>query len=143
MNDTETASRCLENLRALGVQFSLDDFGTGYSSLSYLQSFKIDTLKIDRSFISRLGTSDESDEIVRTIITLAHNLGMEVTAEGIEESDQHATLHQMLCETGQGYHYSRPVPHTDIDELLAGLSNDVASYDSNEPLCGERTLELV
>jgi len=118
MTDPQAAAARLEQIRALGVHISLDDFGTGYSSLSYLQSFKIDTLKIDRSFISRLGVSQESDEIVRTIINLAHNLGMEVTAEGIEEPFQHRQLNSIACESGQGYLYSRPVPGIDIDELL-------------------------
>jgi diguanylate cyclase (GGDEF)-like protein/PAS domain S-box-containing protein len=118
MTDTNLAAARLEELRALGVTISLDDFGTGYSSLSYLQSLKIDNLKIDRSFISRLGESEESKEIVRTIINLAHNLGMQVTAEGIEEPLQHAQLHEMACESGQGYHYSRPIPHTEAAALL-------------------------
>ena len=118
MTDPQTAAARLEQIRALGVHISLDDFGTGYSSLSYLQSFKIDTLKIDRSFISRLGVSDESNEIVRTIINLAHNLGMEVTAEGIEEPFQHSQLNSIACESGQGYLYSRPVPGEQIVELL-------------------------
>jgi diguanylate cyclase (GGDEF)-like protein/PAS domain S-box-containing protein len=118
MTDTEEAARRLEQLRDLGVTISLDDFGTGYSSLSYLQSFKIDTLKIDRSFVAQLGESEESDEIVRTIINLAHNLGMEVTAEGIERINQHSQLNDMTCESGQGYHYSRPLIHGDAEDLL-------------------------
>lgn len=118
MTDTNTAAERIERLRTLGVRVSLDDFGTGYSSLSYLQSFKIDTLKIDRSFISRLGDSEESDEIVRTIVNLAHNLGMEVTAEGIEGNAQHQQLSAMACESGQGYHYSRPMPGVSMEALL-------------------------
>ncbi len=118
MGDTQMAAERLTQLRALGATISLDDFGTGYSSLSYLQSFKIDNLKIDRSFISQLGASVESDEIVRTIINLAHNLGMKVTAEGIERVAQHSQLHEMTCETAQGYHYSRPLANADAEALL-------------------------
>jgi diguanylate cyclase (GGDEF)-like protein/PAS domain S-box-containing protein len=118
MTDTLVAAQRLEQLRDLGIRISLDDFGTGYSSLSYLQSFKIDTLKIDRSFISRMGVSAESDEIVRTIVNLAHNLGMQVTAEGIEEQTQHVRLSSMACENGQGYHYSRPMPVEGVEEML-------------------------
>jgi len=118
MVDPPVASRTIEQLRACGVQISLDDFGTGYSSLSYLQSFKIDTLKIDRSFISRMGASGESNEIVRTIVNLAHNLGMEVIAEGIEEQAQHQQLQAIDCESGQGYLYSRPIASVKIEELL-------------------------
>jgi diguanylate cyclase (GGDEF)-like protein/PAS domain S-box-containing protein len=130
MTDTEEAARRLEQLRDLGVTISLDDFGTGYSSLSYLQSFKIDTLKIDRSFVAQLGASEESDEIVRTIINLAHNLGMEVTAEGIERDNQHAQLNAMLCESGQGYHYSRPLMNDDAETLLRSSQHlDAGSPD--------------
>ena len=118
MSDPKSAAKTLAQLRALGVHISLDDFGTGHSSLSYLQSFKIDTLKIDRSFIARMGSSEESKEIVRTIIRLAHNLGMEVTAEGIEETSQHSQLHEIACELGQGYLYSRPVSVANVEQLL-------------------------
>jgi diguanylate cyclase (GGDEF)-like protein/PAS domain S-box-containing protein len=118
MLDTQMAAERIAQLRALGVTISLDDFGTGYSSLSYLQSFKIDNLKIDRSFISQLGASSESDEIVRTIINLAHNLGMNVTAEGIERVTQHSQLHEMTCESAQGYHYSRPLANSNAEALL-------------------------
>lgn len=120
MLDPETASRQLEQLQQLGIKISLDDFGTGYSSLSYLQSFNINTLKIDRSFISRLGDSEESNEIVRTIVNLAHNLGMEVVAEGIEDHKQHAQLNAMACEAGQGYLYSKPISQTSVEVLLQG-----------------------
>jgi EAL domain-containing protein (putative c-di-GMP-specific phosphodiesterase class I) len=114
----QSASKVLERLRGHGIQISLDDFGTGYSSLSYLQNFKIDTLKIDRSFISRLNSSDESDEIVRTIVHLAHSLGMEVVAEGIEDSSMHSHLQSLGCESGQGYLYSRPLCVAGIEDLL-------------------------
>lgn len=134
MTDTELATSRLEELRALGVTISLDDFGTGYSSLSYLQSLKIDNLKIDRSFIAQLGASDESTEIVRTIINLAHNLGMQVTAEGIEGQLQHAQLQEMTCESGQGYHYSRPLAHVDAAALLRAGSAEVSAASQLEKI---------
>jgi diguanylate cyclase (GGDEF)-like protein/PAS domain S-box-containing protein len=122
MMDPKAAAEMLNNLRALGVSISLDDFGTGYSSLSYLQSFPIDTLKIDRSFINRLGSSSESDEIVRTIVNLAHTLGMDVTAEGIEETSQGNQLVNLACESGQGFLYSRPISEINVEQLLAELA---------------------
>ena len=100
------------------MKLAIDDFGTGYSSLSYLQKLPIDTLKIDRSFIERLEDSSQSQEIVRTIVALAHSLDMKVTAEGIERSMQHSKLHEIACETGQGYLYSKPISQGSIDELL-------------------------
>jgi diguanylate cyclase (GGDEF)-like protein/PAS domain S-box-containing protein len=122
MSDPKAAAETLNNLRALGVSISLDDFGTGYSSLSYLQSFPINTLKIDRSFVNRLGSSNESDEIVRTIVNLAHTLGMEVTAEGIEEVSQRAQLTSLACESGQGFLYSRPICEVNVEQLLTDLA---------------------
>ncbi|MBD2021977.1 EAL domain-containing protein, partial [Leptolyngbya sp. FACHB-36] len=109
MDNPEVAARMLGELQALGVQLSLDDFGTGYSSLAYLHRFPINTLKIDRSFISRVDTDGEQLEIVRAIVTLAWNLGIEVVAEGIETNTQLAQLRALRCEYGQGYFFSKPV----------------------------------
>ncbi|HWF89895.1 MAG TPA: EAL domain-containing protein, partial [Pyrinomonadaceae bacterium] len=100
-----------------GVQLSIDDFGTGYSSLSYLHRFPLNYLKIDRSFVSRL-TTDNDNAIVRTISTLARNLGMEVIAEGIETEEQHQQLKMLGCEYGQGFLFSRPVHHDGVQHLL-------------------------
>jgi diguanylate cyclase (GGDEF)-like protein/PAS domain S-box-containing protein len=115
----------LEQLRSLGVQLGIDDFGTGYSSLSRLYRFPINTLKIDRSFIKRMEvgcegkTSTCSCTIVRTIITLAHNLGLDVTAEGIETPEQLADLRKLGCEFGQGYLFSKPVDAAKAEALIA------------------------
>jgi diguanylate cyclase (GGDEF)-like protein len=109
MENAEAAASMLLQLRELGVHLSIDDFGTGYSSLSYLHRFPVTTLKIDRSFIGRMGQGDENAEIVRTIITLASNLGMDVVAEGIETEDQLAQLRALKCEYGQGFLFSKPV----------------------------------
>ena len=99
----------LERLKALGVKLAIDDFGTGYSSLAYLHQFPIDTLKIDRSFISGILCLGKESEIVRTIVSLAHGMGMDVVAEGVETSEQVGKLTGLKCEFGQGYIFSRPV----------------------------------
>lgn len=109
MKNAEIATAMLMQLCALGVHLSIDDFGTGYSSLSYLHRFPVKTLKIDRSFIGRMGQGGENSEIVRTINTLANNLGMEVVAEGVETADQLAQLKAIRCTLGQGYLFSRPL----------------------------------
>jgi PAS domain S-box-containing protein len=118
MGDEERAGRILSELKALGVHISIDDFGTGYSSLSRLQGFPVDSLKIDRAFISNMDTDSESREIVRIIIMLAHNLGLEVVAEGTETAEQVNQLKQLGCEMSQGYFFSRPVDQQAISELL-------------------------
>ena len=117
MDNIETATRTLEQLRALGVELGIDDFGTGYSSLSYLQRFPVGTLKIDRSFISRITESDGTAEIVSTIMKLAQTLGMDVVAEGVETEQQRAQLRALECESGQGYYFSRPID-SDAAEAL-------------------------
>ena len=118
MENAEAAAQMFKQLRLLGVQLSIDDFGTGYSSLSYLHRFPLNYLKIDRSFVMRL-TMDNDNAIVRTISTLARNLGMEVIAEGIETEEQHQQLKMLGCEFGQGYLFSRPVDNDGVARLLA------------------------
>jgi len=118
MENAEAAALMFKQLRALGVQLSIDDFGTGYSSLSYLHRFPLNYLKIDRSFVSRL-TTDNDNAIVRTISTLARNLGMEVIAEGIETEEQHQQLKILGCEYGQGFLFSHPVDNQGVLHLLA------------------------
>ncbi len=109
MENIEVAMRKLEQLRTLGVKLSIDDFGTGYSSLSYLHRLSTDTLKIDRSFVQNMAQNNENAEIVRTIITLAKTLHMDVTAEGIETVDQLNMLRALGCECGQGYLFAKPM----------------------------------
>ena len=114
----------LQQLKTLGVQLSIDDFGTGYSSLARLHQLPIDTLKIDRSFVSRMGNDGESLEIVRAIMTLAHSLGMDAIAEGVETQEQLLKLRSLNCEYGQGYLFSRPVDSKRAEELLAAQLHD-------------------
>jgi diguanylate cyclase (GGDEF)-like protein len=109
MQDTESARGCLAGLRALDLGVSIDDFGTGHSSLSHLDRLPVDTLKIDRSFLGGASGRPRKGEIVRTIVALGHDLGLEVVAEGIETAAQLAELRQMGCDHGQGYLFSRPV----------------------------------
>jgi diguanylate cyclase (GGDEF)-like protein/PAS domain S-box-containing protein len=108
----------LRRLRALGIKIVLDDFGTGFSSLSYLHRFPLDTLKIDASFVQRMLADQGSAEIVRTIIVLAHNLGMDVVAEGVETAEQLERLAQWGCDYAQGYYFSRPVPAAEASRLI-------------------------
>jgi len=119
MNHEEMTRSKLKRLSDSGIQLSLDDFGTGYSSLSYLHRFEIDTLKIDRSFVSRLGANGENAEIIEAIVVLAHKLGMDIIAEGVETSQQLHYLHQLGCEQIQGYLFSPPLPPSQITKLLS------------------------
>jgi EAL domain-containing protein (putative c-di-GMP-specific phosphodiesterase class I) len=117
IENVEVATEILRQLKALGIRISLDDFGTGYSSLSYLHRFPIDTLKIDRSFVTRMSMPKNS-EIVRTIITLAFNLGMDVIAEGVETREQIILLTGLNCEYVQGFLLSKPVDGQTMRELI-------------------------
>jgi len=118
MEEPEAATAILQQIRSTGIKFSIDDFGTGYSSLGRLQDMPIDTLKIDRSFIMRTSGEEESWAIVKTIIHLAHNLGMNVVAEGIETQEHLAQLRRLQCDYGQGYFFSRPLDAVGATALL-------------------------
>ena len=118
MEDPDGAAATLAALRAEGTQVCIDDFGTGYSSLSYLLRFPADTLKIDRSFVSDLSAGTQHWELVRTILALARNLGMDVIAEGVENDDQLSRLEALGCDYVQGYHLSRPVDAAAAMRLL-------------------------
>ncbi|MFL5399194.1 MAG: EAL domain-containing protein [Myxococcales bacterium] len=107
MENAGPASLLLTQLKALGVHLLIDDFGTGYSSLSYLHNFRFDTLKIDRSFVSRIDTAQKNVEIVRTILSLSRALGMTAVAEGVETEGQVAQLQMLKCDSAQGFYFSR------------------------------------
>lgn len=109
MRDEERTTRILSELRKLGVRLCIDDFGTGYSSLSYLRRFALDILKIDRSFVADMLNNSESREIVKTILSLGSNLGMQVIAEGVETAEQANELKSLGCEFAQGYLFSKPL----------------------------------
>jgi diguanylate cyclase (GGDEF)-like protein/PAS domain S-box-containing protein len=127
MASAATAATMLERLKALGVQLSIDDFGTGYSSLSYLHRFPFDNVKIDRSFVSGINVDAESAKVVKTIIALATELGMTVTAEGVETEAQEGQLIALNCEYTQGYLYSRPVDGREAQRLLTERSEIMAT----------------
>ena len=119
MENAQYAAEMLDQLRALDIGISIDDFGTGYSSLAYLRRFKIDTLKIDYSFVSRMLADEESSEIVRTITTLAGNLGKQTVAEGVETRSQFEALQQFNVDRVQGIFISPPLPPKEAEKLLA------------------------
>ena len=112
LDDPERVGRPLDRLREVGVTAALDDFGTGYSSLSYLHNIPLHTLKIDRTFVARLGLPDRSDSatVVSAVLAMARALGLRVVAEGIETPQQRALLQAMGCQWGQGYLLGRPAP---------------------------------
>jgi EAL domain-containing protein (putative c-di-GMP-specific phosphodiesterase class I) len=122
--DANTAA--LDRLRALGIRISLDDFGSGYSSLSYLKRLPADILKVDKSFTKGLGLEVEDAAIVQTVVDLAHILGMEVVAEGVEVEEQETLLREMGCDFAQGYHFSRPLPPEEASEFLRSAYRGVA-----------------
>jgi len=119
MANPELAAAMLLQLKRRNIQLCIDDFGTGYSSLSYLHRFPLDTLKIDQSFVRQMVVEAEHTEIVQTIVTLAHNLGMEVIAEGIETQTQLEKLQGFNCELGQGYLFSKPVDSRTATQFIA------------------------
>ena len=114
----------LDALKKIGVRLAIDDFGTGYASLSYLKRLPVDCLKIDRSLIKGVGFDNEDTAIIRAVIILARSIGITVTAEGVETTEQLAQLRELGCEQGQGYYFARPVSADRLPELLASLDAD-------------------
>jgi EAL domain-containing protein (putative c-di-GMP-specific phosphodiesterase class I) len=129
----ESASGRFSRLKALGVQLYLDDFGKGYSSLNYLHRYPMDILKIDRSFVSRIDEEGGNVSIVAAIVTLGHQLGMKVVAEGIQSVEHVAKLRGLKCEYGQGFFFSHPV---DGEEVEALITRDVRDWPSPMPFAG-------
>jgi diguanylate cyclase (GGDEF)-like protein/PAS domain S-box-containing protein len=130
MEHTAENLSLLRRLKELGVRLAIDDFGTGYSSLSYLHRFPVDILKIDRSFVERLGDPNQDAELVRTIVGLGRSLGMETIAEGIEDHHQFLALRRLGCDLGQGYYLGRPMPAADVGVLL---TREQATADGARP----------
>jgi diguanylate cyclase (GGDEF)-like protein/PAS domain S-box-containing protein len=127
MADPGHSAAVFAELKALGTHLSIDDFGTGYSSLSRLQRFPVDTLKVDRAFISQMETDAETHEIVRTVVMLAHNLGLKVIAEGVETQQQVDLLKHIGCEMAQGYLFSKPARPEVIQQLLLEQQSRLAT----------------
>ena len=127
MENIQIADEVLRTLRAIGVELSIDDFGTGYSSLSYLHRFPVNTLKIDRTFVSQMERNNENTEIAKTIITLAHSLGLSVVAEGVENAGQLSRLVELGCQFGQGFFFAKPIVAEDVPEYIAGMCQTFAA----------------
>jgi diguanylate cyclase (GGDEF)-like protein/PAS domain S-box-containing protein len=139
MGDVPAARELLTRIRSMGIQFSLDDFGTGYSSLSYLHELPIDTLKIDQSFVSRIGSEKDGAVMARAIVALAQSLGMDVVAEGVETQAQFTKLQLLGCEYAQGYFFSRPVEKREAGRLVRAQPW-AASDDRTEPDAARRSV---
>lgn len=118
MHSFEHGINIIDLLKQLGIKFSLDDFGTGYSSLNYLSELPIDTLKIDKSFVDKLFIDKKHQHIIHTIIELAHNMGINVVAEGVEDIEQRDLLYKLDCDNIQGYYYSRPLPENEVEDFF-------------------------
>jgi c-di-GMP-specific phosphodiesterase len=119
MRDPQNSARVLEALRDVGAGIALDDFGTGFSSLSYLAKLPFDTLKIDRSFVSTMGLESSSEKIVRSILTLGRDLGLDVVAEGVEDMELADWLGEMGCHMGQGWGFAKALKPTEAEAFLA------------------------
>ncbi|MBV8165914.1 MAG: EAL domain-containing protein, partial [Alphaproteobacteria bacterium] len=118
MDNPDRVGSILGEIKQTGSLLSLDDFGTGYSSFSYLHQYPFDVLKVDRSFVSRIIGSQRNHDIVRAIVGLAHDLGMEVVAEGIEKDEEADMLRTLGCEYGQGYRFAKPLGAEDATAFL-------------------------
>ena len=119
MDDFQASVAIMKKIRELGIEISIDDYGTGYSSLEYIKDFPVDTLKIDRTFIINLVQSYREQAIVKSTITMAHDLGLKIIAEGVENEAQHSLLKEMNCDQIQGYYFSKPLCADDFEKLLA------------------------
>lgn len=149
--EIERTITTLQALKRLGVRISIDDFGTGFSSLNYLKQFPVDTLKIDQSFVSELLTNPYDETIVKTIISMAHNLNLNVVAEGIETKEQLVFLQEHLCDEGQGYFFSKPLTatefigkHEEVESLVKefGVSQDIHEKNRVEETLRKTRVEL-
>lgn len=140
MENAEHTISILNELKEIGVQLSIDDFGTGYSSLSYLHRLPFDTLKIDRSFVSRVGDNGENSEVLQTVMSLAKNLKMRVIAEGIETPSQLAVLQNLGCDYGQGYLIAKPKPREETEDLLYKRPNWLPSDDLDQPIAAPKNI---
>jgi EAL domain-containing protein (putative c-di-GMP-specific phosphodiesterase class I) len=127
VRDMDKCIARMRELRQLGVAISLDDFGTGYSSLSYLKSFPIDTLKIDRSFVSEMLTDSTTASIIEAIISMTRVLGLSVIAEGVEDQAQYKFQQEIGCDAGQGFYISKAVPADECAKLVAERRQPVST----------------
>jgi diguanylate cyclase len=139
--DLGCARTVLQELRAMGVRIAIDDFGTGFSSLSQLQQLPVDEIKIDRSFVARMEANHDAAVLVRSIVELGRNLGLRVTAEGVETAGVQHTLRELGCDFAQGFHISRPVPADECRRLLEAMPRQPrGQLASVVPLMASRAL---
>jgi diguanylate cyclase (GGDEF)-like protein len=137
MTDPERSFEILQNLSSIGFHLSIDDFGTGHSSLAYLKRLPVDELKIDKSFVLEMATDIDDMTIVRSIIELAHNFKLHVTAEGIENTQTLDLLGSMGCETAQGFHIARPMPYKELEEFIQSSDWCLLSEDEDHKRGGQ------
>jgi EAL domain-containing protein (putative c-di-GMP-specific phosphodiesterase class I) len=132
MEDRDRALATLRELSSIGVGLSIDDFGTGYSSLAYLRELPVSELKIDRSFVLGLGTPTADEAIIRSTIILAHNMGLRVTAEGVENEKALTVLRRLGCDMAQGYFIGRPKSSTELEQWMVSGTYEVRN-DTEKP----------
>ena len=120
IDSAEKALNCINEIKNMGVKIAIDDFGTGYSSLSYLNKFPADLLKVDKSFIDKMNSSESSKQYVAAIISIGHILGFDVISEGVEEEEQLASLKDIGCDYIQGFIWGRPLPVNEAERLVMG-----------------------
>jgi EAL domain-containing protein (putative c-di-GMP-specific phosphodiesterase class I) len=118
IDSADEALKCINGIRQMGAHIALDDFGTGYSSLSYLNNFPADILKVDKSFIDKMNTSDSSKQYVAAIISIGHIMNFDVISEGVEQPEQLDTLRSIGCDYIQGYIWGRPLPPEEAEALV-------------------------
>ena len=121
IDSVDKALSCIDELKSMGVQIAIDDFGTGYSSLSYLNRFPANLLKIDKSFIDAMNTSESSRQYVAAIISMGHIMGFDVISEGVEEDEQLKTLKDIGCDFVQGFVWGRPLSAEDVKNLVSNI----------------------
>jgi len=131
MSDAEATLTTLHGFRQLGVKLAIDDFGTGYSSLSYLRKFPVDTIKIDQSFVQEATNDRDVSAIIDSIVSLAHALNIDVTAEGVETREQLAFLVRSGCDRAQGYLFARPLPQEALAKFLQATGEEASAAVSD------------
>jgi EAL domain-containing protein (putative c-di-GMP-specific phosphodiesterase class I) len=133
MVDPQQVMQTLRCIQDLGVRFTIDDFGTGYSSLAYLKKLPVSGIKIDKSFVQNMEIDRDNAVIVKSIVDLGHNLGLNVVAEGVETSDSNEMLKTFHCDEAQGFYYSRPIPAYAITDFLKQPSTMFDNAPQFEP----------
>jgi EAL domain-containing protein (putative c-di-GMP-specific phosphodiesterase class I) len=129
IQDTATVLATVKRLKALGVKLAIDDFGAGYSSFSYLKRFQVDRLKIDQSFVRDLVNDPDDAAIVKAIVQMAHSLGLQTVAEGVEDQRVLQHLQDLQCDLVQGFYFAKPMPASDFANYLAHTRGKVNSED--------------